>query len=47
MFINSDFSDLLKLFNDNNVKYLGLAAKLASGRPQDLLDAELLAGAND
>ena len=22
MFINSDFSDLLKLFNDNNVRYL-------------------------
>lgn len=22
MFVNSDFSDLLKLFNDNNVKYL-------------------------
>jgi len=22
MFVNSDFSDLLKLFNDNNVRYL-------------------------
>lgn len=22
MFVNSDFSDLLKLFNDNHVKYL-------------------------
>ena len=22
MFINSDFSDLLKIFRDNNVKYL-------------------------
>jgi hypothetical protein len=22
MFVNSDFSDLLRIFNDNNVKYL-------------------------
>jgi hypothetical protein len=22
MFVNSDFTDLLKLFNDNNVRYL-------------------------
>jgi len=22
MFVNSDFSDLLKIFNDNNVRYL-------------------------
>ncbi len=22
MFVNSDFTDLLNLFNDNNVKYL-------------------------
>ena len=24
MFVNSDFSDLLRLFNDNSVKYLGI-----------------------
>ena len=26
MFVNSDFSDLLKLFNDNHVKYLVIAS---------------------
>jgi predicted nucleotidyltransferase len=50
MFVNSDFSDLLRIFNDNNVKYLVIGgyavdliiAKRASGRPQDLIDADLL-----
>lgn len=90
MFVNSDFSDLLRIFNANNVKYLVIggymgvppvradvlmgipgvqfeecwsrrveadfdslkvnfiskadliAAKRASGRPQDLIDADLL-----
>ena len=63
MFVNSDFSDLLKIFNDNQVRYLVIGgyavvqykgkfisredliqAKLASGRPQDLIDADLLEG---
>ncbi len=87
MFVHSDFTDLLSLFNDNGVRYLVIGgyaviqhaeprftkdldlwistdpgnarsvyqripfisrrdlitAKLASGRPQDLIDAELLA----
>ncbi len=49
MFVNSDFSDLLRIFNANNVRYLVIggyadliAAKRASGRPQDLIDADLL-----
>ncbi|MFO7536595.1 MAG: hypothetical protein R6X32_00885 [Chloroflexota bacterium] len=106
MFINSDFSDLLRIFNDNNVKYLVIGgyavtqyaeprftkdldlwvstgpanaaavykalrefgapladmtdlpvffisrqdlitAKQASGRPQDLIDADLLSQVED
>ena len=49
MFVNSDFSDLLRLFNDNNVRYLVIGGyalvqtvKRAAGRPQDLIDANLL-----
>lgn len=63
MFVNSDFSDLLNLFNNNDVRYLVIGGyafiqyaeprftkdldlliitKQASGRPQDLIDAEML-----
>ena len=59
MFVNSDFSDLLRLFNANGVEYLVpvwfedlpvlfisrqdlITAKRASGRAQDLIDADLL-----
>ena len=46
MFVNSDFSDLLSLFNANSVKNLSrkdlITVKKASGRPQDLIDADLL-----
>ena len=73
MFVNSDFSDLLQIFNAREVKYLVIggyavvqyaeprftkdldilkvifiskqdliASKRAAGRPQDLLDVDLL-----
>ncbi|HSQ17416.1 MAG TPA: hypothetical protein VLM83_06945 [Anaerolineales bacterium] len=77
MFVNSDFSDLLRLFNDNGVRWgiPGLEfdsawqhrvevdfddlvvrfvsrqdliqSKRASGRPQDLIDADLLSLSSD
>ena len=69
MFVNSDFSDLLRLFNANQVKYLVIggyaliqyaellvpfiarqvliAAKRASGRPQDWLDVKQLTQPED
>ena len=66
MFVNSDFSDLLRLFNDNHVRYLVIggyavvqyampfisrqdliASKKASGRPQDLIDADHLSRTRD
>lgn len=56
MFVNSDFRELLSIFNVRKVKYLVvggyafikyaephlITAKLASGRPHDLRDAEIL-----
>ena len=59
MFVNSDYSDLLKIFNDNvEVKFDALpvvfisrqdliTSQRASGRPQDVLDADLLSQAGD
>jgi hypothetical protein len=56
MFVNSDFSDLLRLFNANGVEYLAvffisrqdlITAKRASGRPQDMIDADLLSQPSD
>lgn len=43
MFVNSDFSDLLKLFNDNNVKYLviGGYAVIQYGEPRFTKDLDL------
>lgn len=50
--MNSDFKDLLRLFNDRRVEYFDgvpasfisrddlIAAKTAAGRPQDLLDVD-------
>lgn len=53
--MNSDFKDLLRLFADNQVRFLVvggyavilskedvITSKIASGRPQDLIDVELL-----
>ena len=63
MFVNSDFSDLLRIFNANRVRYLviggyavvqyaeprftkdldvWISTERASGRPQDLIDADSL-----
>jgi hypothetical protein len=44
MFVNSDFSDLLHIFNDHNVKYLviGGYAVVQYIEPQNLIDADLL-----
>jgi len=72
MSANSDFKELLSIFNDNRVSYLVVGAwerrvtvdlegilvpfiskqdlitsKLASARPQDLIDAELLSESSD
>lgn len=43
MFVNSDFSDLLRLFNDNNVKYLviGGYAFLQYAEPRYTKDLDL------
>ena len=43
MFVNSDFSDLLKLFNDNNVRYLviGGYAVIQYGEPRFTKDLDL------
>ena len=43
MFVNSDFSDLLKLFNDNNVKYLviGGYALIQHAEPRATKDLDL------
>ncbi len=44
MFVNSDFSDLLKLFNDNKVKYLviGGFAYIQYAEPRYTKDLDLL-----
>ena len=61
MFVNSDFSDLLKHLIANSVVYLVIGdnalififrhdlmiTKRASGRPQDLIDADLLSQSPD
>jgi hypothetical protein len=39
--INPDFSDLFAALNAAGARYL-IANKRATGRPQDLLDAEVL-----
>lgn len=43
MFVNSDFSDLLRLFNDNNVKYLviGGYAVIQHAEPRFTKDLDL------
>jgi len=43
MFVNSDFSDLLRLFNDNNVKYLviGGYAVIQYAEPRYTKDLDL------
>jgi predicted nucleotidyltransferase len=43
MFVNSDFSDLLKIFNDNKVKYLviGGYALIQYGEPRFTKDLDL------
>ena len=43
MFVNSDFSDLLRIFNDNNVKYLviGGYAVIQYGEPRFTKDLHL------
>lgn len=43
MFVNSDFTDLLKLFNDNNVRYLviGGYAVIQYGEPRFTKDLDL------
>ena len=43
MFVNSDFSDLLRLFNANGVGYLVLdgCAVIACAEPQDTKDPSL------
>ncbi|MCB0026387.1 MAG: nucleotidyltransferase [Anaerolineales bacterium] len=43
MFVNSDFSDLLRIFNDNNVKYLviGGYAVIQYGEPRFTKDLDL------
>ena len=54
MFVNSDFSDLLRLFNDKSVlpvlfisRQDLITSKRASGRPQDLIDADILSQVDD
>ena len=49
--INSDFLDLLRAFDDADVRFLVVGAreellrnKRAAGRPKDFLDIELLEG---
>ncbi len=37
MFVNSDFSDLLRLFKSNGVKYLVLAVTQLSNTPNPVL----------
>jgi hypothetical protein len=43
MFVNSDFTDLLNLFNDNNVRYLviGGYAVIQYGEPRFTKDLDL------
>ena len=43
MFVNSDFTDLLKLFNDNNVRYLiiGGYAIIQYAEPRSTKDLDL------
>lgn len=42
--VNPDFKDLLKIFNEFDVKYLRdlIRAKIKAGRDQDLLDLKRL-----
>ena len=42
MEIQSDFRDLLELFNKNSVEYVIVTNKLAVGRKKDLADLEAL-----
>jgi hypothetical protein len=46
MFVNSDFSDLLRLFNDNGVRYLvtGGYAFILYAEPRDTKDLDLWIG---
>ncbi len=48
MFVNSDFSDLLKIFNDNNVKYLviGGYALIQYAEPRYTKDIDLWISTN-
>ncbi len=48
MFVNSDFSDLLRIFNDHNVKYLviGGYAVVQYAEPRFTKDPDLMIGAD-
>ena len=49
MFVNSDFTDLLRIFNDNNVKYLviGGYAVIQYAEPRYTKDLDLRISADD